>query len=260
MAETTKKTGTKKTGTTKKKASRKKAATRKKSAPKAAPQAAAREAKAEAAEAVADVREKLGEAAEERRADAARQAAHLADALEEAAEDLDSDATRGTAEKVAALARRSADYLSQNDLPDVIDDLETTARRHPALFVAGGLLLGLALGRFLRASDAGSAPGGRSTGSRRSRSRSGGALGAVGDFFYDRPLVVCAAVLGGGLIAGLSVPASRWESERFGAVSERFKSTAGELARETARNLAERGVQAAGEAASERPVAVEEED
>ena len=58
-------------------------------------------------------------------------------------------------------ARRAASYLEENDTRGLVNDLEGTAREHPAAFVGSSFAAGVAAGRFLRSSqrsDAGFGP------------------------------------------------------------------------------------------------------
>ena len=56
-------------------------------------------------------------------------------------------------DKAAAEIEGASLYLHQHDLNSLITDVEGFARRQPALFIAGGLLLGLAAARFLKSTQ-----------------------------------------------------------------------------------------------------------
>jgi ElaB/YqjD/DUF883 family membrane-anchored ribosome-binding protein len=56
----------------------------------------------------------------------------------------------GFADTAADQVERSATYLRNHDATEVLNAASDFARRQPAVVVGGGLLVGLALGRFLR--------------------------------------------------------------------------------------------------------------
>src|SRR5215213_8696450 len=57
------------------------------------------------------------------------------------------------ADQAAERAERVADYLQQSDGEKILNDVEDLARRQPWLVIGGGLALGLAASRFLKASS-----------------------------------------------------------------------------------------------------------
>lgn len=69
-------------------------------------------------------------------------------------------------------------YFENADLREIARDVETFARRQPALFIGGAFVLGLLAARFLKTS----APNGN--GSRRSKNNRG--RSQKSDMFYDR--------------------------------------------------------------------------
>jgi len=78
----------------------------------------------------------------------------VAHALRNASSELE-----GRQEPLARAARRAADTIEsfsqsieQRDLSDVLESAQDYARRQPALFFGGAVLLGLAAARFLKAS------------------------------------------------------------------------------------------------------------
>jgi len=77
----------------------------------------------------------------------------------------------GFADTAAQRVEQASTYLRQHDAREVVAEAERIARRQPVLVVGGGLLLGLALGRFLRS---GAEPMNNTTG------RQFGAGGATG--------------------------------------------------------------------------------
>ena len=90
------------------------------------------------------------------------------------------------AEPVAELVDNAAgrvggvtDYLEERNLAQVLEDAGEVARRHPGMMIGGMFLTGLALARFLKASDARQEEGGDEEGGEESdsggRSRSAAA-------------------------------------------------------------------------------------
>jgi hypothetical protein len=67
---------------------------------------------------------------------------------------------QGFADTAARQLDRAAAYLQDHEPRELIDEVQGMARRQPGLVIAGGLAVGLALGRLLR--TAGSTPGSRS--------------------------------------------------------------------------------------------------
>jgi hypothetical protein len=63
----------------------------------------------------------------------------------------------GVADTAAQQVERAADYLQSHEPREVLDEVQSIARRQPALLIGGGLALGLVVGRLLR--TASSAPG-----------------------------------------------------------------------------------------------------
>ncbi|VVT08683.1 hypothetical protein [Rhizobium sp. EC-SD404] len=124
-----------------------------------------------------DAREKLSNAgsrtlskaasfSEKMRLKAIDEADQRKDALAEGLHDI-ADSVRGSVREdttgaalTGRLAREAADGLDnlsrsiqERSLVNAADDLRDIGRRHPLLFVAGGLLAGLTLARFLKASS-----------------------------------------------------------------------------------------------------------
>lgn len=59
------------------------------------------------------------------------------------------------ADSLAGQIDRAVDYLRENDVDDLTAQVETFARRQPALFIGGSFVLGIALARFLKSSQSG---------------------------------------------------------------------------------------------------------
>ncbi|MBV2364215.1 hypothetical protein ACFPZ0_00420 [Streptomonospora nanhaiensis] len=70
---------------------------------------------------------------------------------------------RGAVHRLAERGDAAADYLERNGAQGVLDDVQSFARRRPALFLAGAAAAGFAVGRLVksaRAADSGDAAGG----------------------------------------------------------------------------------------------------
>jgi hypothetical protein len=79
----------------------------------------------------------------------------LAQALRQTGQQLrdqDQQSITGYIDGAASQVDRVANYLKQNDIGGLIDDVERFARRQPALFLGGTFVLGLLGARFLKSS------------------------------------------------------------------------------------------------------------
>jgi hypothetical protein len=95
--------------------------------------------------------------------DAKRTAVDAADetsaAIEDVANALRSSGQTTMSQAAAAMAERLSgfsDYLENRRIDELFEDARRLAQRNPGLFIAGGVVLGLALSRFLKASVQGS--------------------------------------------------------------------------------------------------------
>ncbi len=88
----------------------------------------------------------------ERVAEAAGDMRRVAGMLREEGRDAPARMVDGVAERVD----RMADYLATADTQRMMDDIGGFARRRPAMVVGGAVLLGLAVGRIVKAADTGS--------------------------------------------------------------------------------------------------------
>ncbi|MES2462494.1 MAG: hypothetical protein V4671_18075 [Armatimonadota bacterium] len=61
----------------------------------------------------------------------------------------------GYADSLAGQVDRAVDYLRENDIDDLAAQVESFARRQPALFIGGAFVVGVALARFLKSSQSG---------------------------------------------------------------------------------------------------------
>jgi hypothetical protein len=119
----------------------------------------------------ADTRERIASAGREavdeakRRADdlyrnttrgAGRVANQASDAVDGAADALADRGQERLSQAAHALSERMrglSGYLENRGLDDLITDATRLAQRNPALFIAGGVAIGFALSRFLKASS-----------------------------------------------------------------------------------------------------------
>jgi len=88
---------------------------------------------------------------------------NVAQALRQTSQQLraqDQQAVTSYIENAASQVERVSDYLKNNDLGGLIDDVERFARRQPALFLGGTFVLGLLGARFLKSSRPTPAVGG----------------------------------------------------------------------------------------------------
>jgi hypothetical protein len=107
-----------------------------------------------------DARDRAGSSLNDGRARAAQQIGGIGGAFHRTSEQLRHEQA-GFADLADAFGRqldRAADYLRDSDGRTIARDLESLARRRPALVFAGAFALGLAAARFLKSSDPGYAP------------------------------------------------------------------------------------------------------
>jgi hypothetical protein len=84
---------------------------------------------------------------------AADQVEQVASALKSASNEFDTQSPLGTyANQLADSIGRFGDRLREGSIEDLANDMQLAARRNPALFVAGGLALGIVLARLVKAS------------------------------------------------------------------------------------------------------------
>lgn len=82
-------------------------------------------------------------------------AAGASDAIDEAADKLEDSGHETLSQAAGALSERVrmlSNYLEDRRLEDLVDDARRLAQRNPGLFIAGGVALGFALSRLLKAS------------------------------------------------------------------------------------------------------------
>jgi hypothetical protein len=107
-------------------------------------------------EATGQARSRLREQVDQRSTDAGERLASTAADVRGVAEELrrqGKDAPARLAEQAAGQAERFGDYLKGASGERILRDVEDFARRQPWLVAAGGLVLGFAASRFLKASS-----------------------------------------------------------------------------------------------------------
>ena len=93
---------------------------------------------------------------DQRSTQAGEQASSLASDLRSVGEQLRSQENENgakVADQVADRAERAGSYLKDADADTILNDVEDLARRQPWLALAGGVALGVAAARFLKASS-----------------------------------------------------------------------------------------------------------
>jgi ElaB/YqjD/DUF883 family membrane-anchored ribosome-binding protein len=111
----------------------------------------------ESASGVADtVREKAREQIDQRSSQAGEQVGSLAGDLKQLSEQLREQGNDGPAkvgEQAAQRAERLGSYLSESDSDKILRDAENLGRERPWIALAGGILIGVAAARALKASS-----------------------------------------------------------------------------------------------------------
>ena len=106
--------------------------------------------------ALGQARGRLGDQVDQRSTQAGERVAGTASDVRSIAEELRNqgkDAPANLAEQVANQADRVGDYLKEASAERLLRDVEDLARRQPMLVAAGGLVLGFAASRFMKASS-----------------------------------------------------------------------------------------------------------
>jgi hypothetical protein len=106
--------------------------------------------------AMGQARGRLSEQVDQRSTEAGQRIAGTAGDVRSVAEELrrqGKDAPANLAEQLAGRADRVGDYLKGASGDRILRDVEDFARRQPLLVAAGGLVLGFAASRFLKASS-----------------------------------------------------------------------------------------------------------
>jgi hypothetical protein len=119
-------------------------------------QEAGAQAKDKAQQAGAQARDRVREQVDQRSTQAGEQAGSAADALRKASEQLRNDGNEPVAKGMEQVARRidsAGGWLRDSDGDTILRDVEDFGRRNPLAVVAGGLAIGFAASRLLKASS-----------------------------------------------------------------------------------------------------------
>jgi uncharacterized protein YjbJ (UPF0337 family) len=119
-------------------------------------QAVVSQAQAKAQPAVEQARERVRDEVDRRSTQAGEQLSSVAQIMRRTGEELRSQGNEPHGKVADAAAERMdqvGGYLQRVDADTILSDVEDVARRQPLVAVAGGLLLGLAAARFLKASS-----------------------------------------------------------------------------------------------------------
>ena len=102
------------------------------------------------------IRDEANKLVNDRKVKAATKIHSVGWAAEKAARFLHAGKVDGVAEYVemaAQSAERASKYLERNDLTEILDDVGELARENPAVVFGGMFLVGIAIGRFLKAAE-----------------------------------------------------------------------------------------------------------
>jgi hypothetical protein len=97
------------------------------------------------------------EQVDQRSTEAGERVSSLAGDLRSVGEQLrsqENEAAAKAADQVAERAERAGSYLADSDADKILSDVEDFGRRQPWVVLAGGVALGIAAARFLKASSA----------------------------------------------------------------------------------------------------------
>jgi hypothetical protein len=114
------------------------------------------QAQEKAQNAVAQAQEQLRGQIEQRSTDIGRRAGEQGDDLRSVGEQLRQQGKDGPAklaDQAAHHVERAGDWLTRSDADQILHDVESAARSKPWAVAAGGLALGFAASRFLKASS-----------------------------------------------------------------------------------------------------------
>ena len=114
------------------------------------------EAQAAAGNAASKAQELARTQVDDRSSQAGEQVASMASDLRSVSEQLrgqENEKAADLAERVAGKAEDVGGYLTESDAEKILSDIEDLGRRQPWLALAGGVVLGIAAARFLKASS-----------------------------------------------------------------------------------------------------------
>jgi ElaB/YqjD/DUF883 family membrane-anchored ribosome-binding protein len=119
-------------------------------------QEVAGQAKEKAQEAAGQAKGRVREQVDQRSTEAGEQVSTTASDLRSVSEELrkqGKDTPAKLAEQAAERSQKLGSYLTESDADRILSDAEDFARKQPWAVVAGGLVLGFAASRFLKASS-----------------------------------------------------------------------------------------------------------
>jgi uncharacterized protein YjbJ (UPF0337 family) len=119
-------------------------------------QQAAEQAKGAAREGAQQARDRARDEVDRRSTEAGRQVSATADAIRQASSHLreqGQDAPARVVEQAAGHVERAGNWLQESDGDRILQDVEGFARRQPLAVIAGGVVVGFALSRLLKASS-----------------------------------------------------------------------------------------------------------
>lgn len=120
------------------------------------------QAKDKASEAADQAKGRAREQVDQRSTQAGEEVNSMAEALRSTGEKLREEGKDGpakAADRAAEQARKIGGYLVESDADRILGDVEDFARKQPLAVLAGGVALGFAAARFLKASSQGRASG-----------------------------------------------------------------------------------------------------
>jgi hypothetical protein len=117
---------------------------------------ATQQAKETAQQAAGQARDRVRDEVDRRSTEAGDQATSVADAMRQSAQQLREQGKEGAAkpmENVAQRVERAGSWLRESDGDRILRDVEDFGRRQPMAVIAGGMAVGFALSRLLKASS-----------------------------------------------------------------------------------------------------------
>src|SRR3954454_11826910 len=120
------------------------------------PSSTSEQAKEKAQQATGQAKNRVSEQVDQRSTEAGHRVSSMAEDARSVADQLRSQGKEQPAKLAAQAAQRAdslGDYLKSSDGDAILSDLEDFGRRQPWAVIAGGLALGFAASRFLKASS-----------------------------------------------------------------------------------------------------------
>ena len=123
--------------------------------PRAQGQDKAESVKEQAKDVVTEAQEQAQSMLASRKEQAASELGNIAQAFRQTGDQLreqEKTAAASALNQVAGQVERFSNFLTNNEITDLLDEAENLARRNPELFLGGAFALGLLASRFLKAS------------------------------------------------------------------------------------------------------------